>query len=253
MLLSILWAIAFGICPQRPSHSLFLGGQQMPIEARMAGMFGGFLIGAAYFVALGRGRALRLPDRGMTLLLLGFVVPLGADGLNAFFFDLGLPHLYTPYLPVRLATGLLTGLAMAGFIVPTFNSTVWQAGPDVSPLTGMRDVLGGIALEAVYFVAALSGAKVMLYPVSIIAVAGVPVLAGIIGAVVVAMVTGRSNRASRISDVIPLAFGGLLLAAGFLVMMSGARYIIFGAGPLELPPRALSGTQPPLSEMVDSL
>ena len=48
-LMSVLWAIAFGICPQRPSQSLFLGGQQMPIEARMAGMFGGFLIGAAYF------------------------------------------------------------------------------------------------------------------------------------------------------------------------------------------------------------
>jgi uncharacterized membrane protein len=39
-LVSVLWAIAFDICPQRPSHSLFLGGQQMPIEARMAGIFG---------------------------------------------------------------------------------------------------------------------------------------------------------------------------------------------------------------------
>ena len=61
--MSILWAIAFGICPQRPGHSLFLGGQQMPIEARMAGMFGGFVLAAAYGWAAGRGRALRLPGR----------------------------------------------------------------------------------------------------------------------------------------------------------------------------------------------
>ena len=25
-----LWAIAYGICPQRPGHSLFFGGVQMP-------------------------------------------------------------------------------------------------------------------------------------------------------------------------------------------------------------------------------
>ena len=239
MLLSLLWAIAFGICPQRPSHSLFLGGQQMPIEARMAGMFAGFLIGAAYFVVLGRGRALRLPGRGLTVLLLGFVALLGADGLNAFLFDLGLPHLYTPYNPIRLATGLLTGLAIAGFIVPTFNSTVWQTGPDVSPLTGRRDVLGGLVLEAVYGVAALSGATLFLYPVSIIAVIGVPVLTGMIGTVVVAAVTGRSNRATRLSEVLPLALGGLLLAAGLLIIMSGARYAIFGVGPLDLPMRGM--------------
>ena len=49
--MSLLWAIAFGICPQRPSHSLFLGGQQMPIEARMAGMFAGFIIGAVLSAA----------------------------------------------------------------------------------------------------------------------------------------------------------------------------------------------------------
>src|SRR5258707_1247008 len=165
-LMSLLWAIAFGICPQRPSHSLFLGGQQMPIEARMAGMFAGFLIGAGYIAARGRGRALRLPGRWMTLLLLGFGALLGADGLNALFFDFGLPHLYTPYNPIRLATGLLTGLAMASFLAPTFNSTIWEAGLDVSPLTGLSDVLGAIAVEAVYFVAALSGSSLSWYPVS---------------------------------------------------------------------------------------
>src|SRR5258708_6588162 len=115
-LIALLCAIAFSICPHRPSHSLFLGGEQMPIEARMAGMFAGFLVGAAYISARGRGRAMRLPGRGMTLLLLGFGALLGADGLNALFFDLGLPHLYTPYNPIRLATGLLTGIAMAAFL-----------------------------------------------------------------------------------------------------------------------------------------
>ena len=237
--MSLLWAIAFGICPQRPSHSLFLGGQQMPIEARMAGMFGGFLIGAAYFAARGRGRALRLPGRGMTLLLLGFGALLGGDGLNALFFDLGFPHLYTPYNPIRLATGLLTGLTMAAFLVPTFNSTVWQTGLDVSPLTGLTDVSGAIALEAVYFLAALSGSSLLWYPVSLLAVLGVPAVMGLIGALVAAAVTGRTNRATRLSQIIPLAMGGLLIAAVFLLVTSGLRFALFGSGPMDLPMRGL--------------
>ncbi|MGH2524436.1 MAG: DUF2085 domain-containing protein, partial [Anaerolineales bacterium] len=234
-LMSLLWAIAFGICPQRPSHTLFLGGQPMPIEARMAGMFGGFLLGAAYFWAVGRGRALRLPGRAMTVTLIGFIVLLGADGSNALFFDLRLPHLYTPYNPLRLATGLLTGLAFAGFVIPAFNSTIWRTGLDASPLTSIRDLVCGLVLEAVYFVTALSGAKVLLIPVSLIAVLGVPVLMGMIGTVILALVTKRANQATHVTDVLPLALGGLMMAAGMLAMTGGLRYALFGAGPLELP------------------
>ena len=238
-LMSLLWAIAFGICPQRPSHSLFLGGQQMPIEARMAGMFAGFLIGAAYIAARGRGRALRLPGWGMTLLLLGFGALLGADGLNAFFFDLGLPHLYIPYNPIRLATGLLTGLAMADFLVPTFNSKIWQSGLDVNPLNGLSDVSGAVALEAVYLVAALSGSSLLSYPVSLLAVLGVPAVMGLIGALVMAAATGRTNRATRLSQLLPRVVGGLLVAAVFLIVTSGLRFALFGGGPMDFPMRGL--------------
>jgi hypothetical protein len=211
ILMSFLWAVAFGVCPQRPSHTLFLGDQPMPIEARMGGMFGGFLIGAAYFIAIGRGRAWRLPSRAMTTTLMGFIALMGMDGLNAFFFDLHWPHLYTPFLSLRLATGLLTGLAFAGFVVPAFNVTVWQSGLEMSPLTSARDVFGGLVVEAVYFIAAFSGAEPLLYPVSLVAVLGVPVLMGMIGTVVLTLVTKRANRATRLADLSPLALGGLIL------------------------------------------
>ena len=169
--MSVLWAIAFGICPQRPSHSLFLGGQQMPIEARMAGMFGGFVVAAAYGWAVGRGRAMRLPGRAMTLTLIGFIAltlaparsaGVGVDGVNAFLYDLRLPHLYAPNILLRLGTGLLTGVAFAGLVVPAFNSTVWASGPDIGFLEQPRHVLGALLFEAVYFVVAISGAGQLL-------------------------------------------------------------------------------------------
>jgi len=236
-LLSVLWAIAFGICPQRPSHSLFLGGQQMPIEARMAGIFGGFVIGAAYFWALRRERAMRLPGRAMTITLIGFIALMGVDGINALLFDLRLPYLYTPNLLLRLGTGLLAGLAFAGFVVPAFNSTLWASGPDISPLSHVRHLLGGLLLEALYFIVAISGAGIFLYPVSLIAVLGIPILLGMIGSIVIATlrVSGRENRAARAADLIPLVLGGLAIAAIMLGIMSGVRYLLFGPNPLELP------------------
>lgn len=235
--LFILWAIAFGICPQRPSHSLFLGGQQMPIEARMAGIFGGYVIGAAYFWALRRERAMRLPGRAMTITLIGFIALMGVDGVNALLFDLRLPHLYTPDLLLRLGTGLLTGLALAGFVVPAFNSTVWASGPDISPLNNVRHLLGGLLLEALYFIATISGVGIFLYPVSLLAVLGVPILLGMIGSIVIATlrVSRRENRATRAADLIPLMLVGLALAVIMLGIMSGLRYLLFGPGPLELP------------------
>lgn len=232
--LSFLWAIAFGICPQRPSHSLFIDGQQMPIEARMAGMFGGFLIGIAYFIIIGRGRAWRMPDTPLTVILIGFIALLGMDGLNAMVYDLRLPHLYLPNLYFRLGTGLLTGLALAGFMLPAFNSTVWQTGLDISPLSGLRGLLGGLVAEAVYFVFAFSGWEEALYPLSLVAVLGLPILLGATAAIVLAMISRRLNRARRLADLIPLAVSGLALALLLLGIASGFRYALFGSGPLEL-------------------
>ena len=230
--MAVLWAIAFGLCPQRPSHSLFLGGQQMPIEARMAGMFGGFVIAAAYAWAARRGRAMRLPGRAMTLALLGFIALMGFDGLNAFFFDLRLPHLYAPNLFLRLGTGLLAGVAFAGFILPAFNATVWASGPDLSLLSQPRDLLVTLLFEAVYLGVAFSGLGVFLYPVSIVAIAGVPILLGLIGSMLTAMLFRRENRANHPADLIPLALGGLALASLLLVTLSSLRFWLLGAGPL---------------------
>ncbi len=233
-LLSILWAIAFGICPQRPSHSLFFGGQQMPIEARMGGIFAGFVIGAAVIGLSGRARTWRLPGRGMSALLLTFVGSMGLDGFNAFLFDLRLPHLYTPLLPLRLATGLLAGLAAAAYVVPAFNETVWAQAQDSGALHGVRPLLAALGLEAAYLGLGLSGAPALLYPLSLVAVLGVPLLLGTVGTIVVAIATRRSQQAVRWSDVVPLVIGGLALAALFLAIASAGRYALFGPGPLEL-------------------
>jgi len=75
--------------------------------------------GVIELATLGRRRTRRWPRLPIALaLLLGFGVMV-FDGFNALFFDLGLPHAYASDLRMRLATGVLAGIAMAFALVPT--------------------------------------------------------------------------------------------------------------------------------------
>lgn len=240
--MKLLWAIAFGVCPQRPSHSLFIAGQQMPIEARMAGMFAGFLLGLAYIFFRGRARAWQMPATRTSVILIFFVAVLGIDGVNALFTDLGLPHLYPPNLPMRLGTGLLTGLAMAAFLLPAFNSTVWRTGLNAGPLANLFDVAGAIAVLAIYFAAAFFGSGLVLYPLSLLGVLGVPAVLTFTTTTVIAALAGRSNQASRFKDLAPLLLAGLLSTVVILSLMNAVRYTLFGTGPLEMPAMPWKGS-----------
>jgi uncharacterized membrane protein len=81
-LLDKLWAVGYGICPRRVSHSYFLAGRQLPVEAREAGMFAGFLLTILVFAALGRFRARELPTWPLLVVLLLFGFSMAFDGVN---------------------------------------------------------------------------------------------------------------------------------------------------------------------------
>ena len=100
-----------------------------------------------------------MPSRGLTIVLVGFVALMGLGGANAFLYDLHRPHLYPLNLYLRLGTGLLTGLTFAGFVVPAFNSTVWQTSLDVSPLTSARKARPASGASGTFFRSTVISAK----------------------------------------------------------------------------------------------
>lgn len=131
-----------GISRQRPEHSLPIDGRPLPIEARMLGIFVGFAGAVATSWLGGRWRRSELPRGGLAALLLLFLGLLGLDGLNALFFGAGWVHLYAPRNELRLATGLLGGLALASFAAPVVNFRLWRGGPDPrgAPTQSGRDL-----------------------------------------------------------------------------------------------------------------
>lgn len=227
-LLDKLWAIGYGICPQRVSHSYFLAGRQLPVEAREAGMFAGFLLTVLVLAGLGRFRARELPSLPLLLVLILFGFSMAFDGVNNTLYDMGLFHLYAPYNPARLITGLLMGTTMAGLIWPIFNMTIWRQAPPVPVLDHWSQL--GVVLVVLGLFAAVVLLEVdwLLYPVSLLITAGQVTLLTSLGAVIAAVALRREGRANSVWDLLPLIVAGLGLTALMLGAMSAMRYAVLG-------------------------
>ncbi len=227
-LLDKLWAIGYGICPQRISHSYFLAGRQLPVEARESGMFAGFLLTILVFAGLGRIRARELPTRPLLVVLVIFVFSMAFDGVNNTLYDMGLFHLYAPYNPARLITGLLMGAAMAGLVWPIFNTTVWRQAPGVPALDRWWQ-LGIVLLVLGLFAAViLIGVDWLLYPVSMLITAGQLAVLTTLGTIFAAVVLRRERQAASVWDLLPLIVLGLGFTALLLSVMSAMRYAVLG-------------------------
>jgi uncharacterized membrane protein len=231
-LLDKLWAIGYGICPQRVSHSYFLAGRQLPVEAREGGMFAGFLLSVLVFAALGRFRARELPSLPLLVLLLLFGAGMAFDGVNNTLYDMGLFHLYAPYNPARLVTGLLMGATMAGLLWPVFNMTLWHR-PLAAPVLDRGWQLGLVLLALALFAALiLLGVDWLLYPASLIITAGQVMVLTTLGAIAAAIILRRDGRAVSAWDLLPLIVAGLGFTALLLGATSALRYALLGTAVL---------------------
>jgi len=197
-----LMALLSGICPQRALHSYTLGGVQLPIEARMFGMFAGLLAGAVELVTVGRARIAQWPRLSVRLVLLVGFTMMVFDGFNALFYDLGLPHAYAPDLRLRLATGVLAGLAMAYALVPSLALVLphmSQAPLFTAAAPSWRDVAVAVALAGGTALLLASGWGPLLYVLSLIAAAGVLTALALINRVFLGVITLGWRWASSMS------------------------------------------------------
>jgi uncharacterized membrane protein len=105
--------IGFATCHQIPERSLHIDGHQLPLCARCTGIYIGMLSGWLWLIARRRTRAAQLPPREITIVLFGFIVLMGIDGLNSLMMLIpGAPHLYETDNWMRLFTGSLYGIAI---------------------------------------------------------------------------------------------------------------------------------------------
>jgi hypothetical protein len=251
------YLIGFGICPQRASHSFFLGGARLPgeanlraalpwlnalapseptklpVEARMFGMFAGFLLTWAFSLLRRRGRAAAMPRPLLLFTFISMIAVMGADGINATLYDLhhaGLPVLYAyaPRLDLRFFTGWLCGLAMAGILLPVVNYCLWRDAEPRALFERVRDLIPLVLLGGALLILQELGSGLYLYPLAALAPLGILATLGALNIVLVLTLAKRERIAAHWRDALnPIAIA-VCLSLLELGTLSLLRWLAFG-------------------------
>jgi uncharacterized membrane protein len=222
-LLQRLTALDAGICAQNPTHSFFPADQQLPLCSRNTGIYIGFATTFLMLLALGRLRASRFPGRWVAAILGLAVLVMAVDGFNSLFLDLGLPHPYEPHNPLRLATGLGTGVAMCAFIVPVANSLIWRDEDERASFATPGALAVMLPALLLVFLAVGSQVAPLLYPIALLSTAGLVIALSLVN---LAFVLGATNRIGRIAtwrQFFPVYTIGLILALAELIALSALK------------------------------
>ena len=219
---SKLRLILSGLCAQRPGHSFFVDGAPLPLEARMLGIFCGFLTTTLVSWLAGGWRRTQLP-RGWALVVseAGIGV-LGVDGVNALLYDSGLAHLYIPSNELRLLTGLGCGIALAALIAPVLSWAFWRQRESIPLVAGRADlvrtglVVGGLA------VLIMTGAPGR-YVLSAVALASATGSFWLVNTYLAAISWQGAGAADDWGDLAWSGAVGILLTAGELVALAALR------------------------------
>ncbi len=223
----LLLAIS-GVCALRPDHSYFAGATQLPLESRMLGIYGGFLLGLLVLLASSRFGARRVGNRVVILTLVLMFGSMVFDGINSTLADLGMPHLYTPTNLFRLLTGLFSGIAMA----PVF---VWLVGAVALPRTSrsQRDVLRSPAqllvpliVGGLFALLVLAQHPLFYYPIALISLGGVIALLAGVALLGTLMVWELDSRVHHLHQVVVPTSLALLLVFAALGAMAVVRVIV---------------------------
>ena len=209
-----------GICAQIASHSFYPGGERLPLCARNTGIYLGFLVTLTTLYGKGRGRAQQLPPWPLVILLVGGVTALAIDGLNSFLLDLGVQHLYQPNNFLRLATGLMTGLALALLILPMLNRLLWRGYSEERSVASWQELLHYLPGLVICFFVVVSQNALILYPIALLSTGGILTAVGSLNLIALVGVSKRDETFERYRELFPFLGVAFLLAIGEMLILA---------------------------------
>ncbi|MEA2595585.1 MAG: hypothetical protein QOF01_2054 [Thermomicrobiales bacterium] len=220
-------AALHGLCAQRPSHSFMLGSDRLPFDARMTGIYGGFLGAAIYLGIRRRYRAAALPSWPTCAVLALFVGAMAVDGFNSLLLDMGWRHYYEPDNRLRLLTGLMTGVALASAVFLLLGMVLWKR-----PRLDSRVVRGGwepfvmMALQVPFALAVMSGWSWLYVPMTLALLGTAVAVVSAIALVVVVMARTADNSFEEPGQLHGYAVAGLLAGLAMMAVFGGGRYLL---------------------------
>lgn len=218
------YAILHGLCAQTPSHTIKFGDSPLPFDARMTGIYSGFLVTlGSIFV---RGALFRYgnPPKWIVATLAALVLAMAVDGFNSLLTDLGVWHPYVSGNAMRVLTGYGAGSALAVALGWLVASSAWNLGsPDVA--VGRREDLlipvGGLLC----FGSVLAWSPGWLhFPVSLTLVVSAWLTVTLLMLVIVLLGLRLDARVRSFGELhVPVAISALL-ALSVMIGLASARF-----------------------------
>ena len=216
------------VCGQLAEHSFFFGGRQLPLCARCTGTYLGALTTYVMLSLMGRGRASRLPPVNILLILLLFIAFWALDGLNSYLPLFTQSYLlYEPSNILRLASGLLQGLAIMVIVRPIFAFTLWAETSDERVVRHWGELVLLLAVVALVGLAAQSELPWLYYPLALLSGTGVLLVLSLVNTLILCVLLRREGRAASWRQAVPLTLLGLALALVEAQLVNLAREAIF--------------------------
>jgi uncharacterized membrane protein len=186
---------AFAVCHRIPERTFTVAGRPLPLCARCSGAYLGAVAALALLALRGRGRASILPAPKYLVVFGIFLAAWAMDGLNSFLtFFPGFPHLYEPHNLMRLATGILEGLAIAALALPAFNRSCWVEIRPMRSVSSWQDIAW--MLTGGSLVAGLISSELpfLLYPLAFLSGLAVVLLLGVVNSIFVLLILRREGQ-----------------------------------------------------------
>ena len=214
-----------GLCAQRPSHSVRIGGATLPMDARMTGIYIGAAVAVICLIAARRLTSARTLSSSVVFTLAVFVFALAVDGFNALLVDLGSAHPYEPSNALRLATGILAGTALGIVIGQLFAASMWaRPNRQRAVVTSPLELLVPISIASAIATLATVDLPNLYAPLAVgLLLAAVGVFS-LLGMIVVALVADRGWSHHATEDLAPLAVAGFI---GAIVTIAGLSWLRF--------------------------
>lgn len=220
-----LTAVAYSVCHQIESHSLWIGEKLLPLCSRCTGMFLGTSIGMIFlgFTSNGSGYPQKWARWILGLLAIFFVI----DGINSTVNSLfEIKSLYTPNNSLRLFSGLGMGMVLASILIPIWRQMM---RPDITcnPLFD-----SWISFLVMILVEGLTGALVIFapvwlyYPIALFSISSVVGLISIVYTLLWVSFTRKEIAFQNWQESVIFIMMGLITALAQIGMMDALRFFI---------------------------